>query len=113
MFSSAGQLLPQADLLFIVGTSLKVYPFAGFPGKVLEQVPRILINNNPVAQYYEEEIEVGDEILKMKPKNYGSLLHFGLESNERDVYIEGDCQEIFKELANQLGWTESIVTLMK
>jgi len=41
---------PQADLLIIMGTSLNVQPFAGLIKRVGKNVPRLLINRDPVGQ---------------------------------------------------------------
>ena len=42
------QDLPQCDMLFVMGTSLNVHPFAGIPDKVNGVCPRLLINRDEV-----------------------------------------------------------------
>ncbi|KAJ3061412.1 NAD-dependent protein deacetylase sirtuin-2 [Podochytrium sp. JEL0797] len=41
--------LMNADALIVIGTSLKVHPFAGLVNKVRQNVPRLLINMNVVG----------------------------------------------------------------
>lgn len=104
--------LPIADLLIIIGTSLKVYPFAGLTSMVREDVPRILINKDKVA-VYKEEVEVIDGIeYKIQPKNPRALLKYDHPSNTRDVFLGGDCQETIKKLAELIGWKSELEALI-
>ena len=48
-FDLAREDLPAADLLIIMGTSLKVQPFASLAGRVRRTTPRLLINREPVS----------------------------------------------------------------
>lgn len=41
--------MPKADMLIIMGTSLKVYPVADIPGLVPKNVPRVLLNDEAVG----------------------------------------------------------------
>ncbi|KAA6368959.1 MAG: putative NAD-dependent deacetylase sirtuin-2, partial [Streblomastix strix] len=43
-----GEDLSNCDLLFILGTSLKVYPFNTFPSLVSPQCPRVIINREEI-----------------------------------------------------------------
>lgn len=43
------------DLLLVLGTSLKVMPFAGLLGKVSALCPRLLINREPVGMNNQED----------------------------------------------------------
>lgn len=104
--------LRSCDMVLIAGTSLKVNPFASLPGSAPEDVPRVLVNLDKVAQYTEEEMDMGGEIVKVTPPNFRSLLRYDHPSNTRDVYLGGDCQETFKELARRLGWYDEIVAMM-
>ncbi|OHT09892.1 transcriptional regulator, Sir2 family protein [Tritrichomonas foetus] len=105
--------LGAADLLIIIGTSLKVYPFAGLTAMVKDDVPRVLINNDKVAQY-SEEVEVIDGVeYKVQPKNFRALLRYDHATNSRDVYLGGDCQETIKQLAELLGWKDELDALIK
>lgn len=64
------------DLVFVIGTSLIVQPFALLPGYVSPGVPRILLNNDPVADF----------------------------DRPNDVFIQGDCDESIWKLCVKLGW---------
>lgn len=104
--------LPKADLLIIMGTSLKVYPFAGLTSLVQEDVPRVLINKDKVA-VYKEEIEVIDGVeYKIQPKNPRALLKYDHPSNTRDVFLGGDCQETVKQLVELIGWKSELDALI-
>ncbi|KAL2837006.1 NAD-dependent protein deacetylase hst2-2 [Aspergillus pseudoustus] len=70
-------ILPQADLVIVMGTSLKVAPVSGLPRKVKDSVPRVLINKEVV----------GD---------------FG--ARKSDICLLGDCDEGVREIARRLGW---------
>ena len=64
---------PRCDLLLVLGTSLKVYPFASLVEHVDDDVPRVLINNE----------KLGDDFVFDGPGRY------------RDVYVGGDLQVLF------------------
>ena len=73
--------LREADLLFVIGTSLKVHPFAALTGLVPASCPRVLINLEPAG-------DVG--------------------SRADDVVLLGRCDELVRELAAELGWAEKL-----
>lgn len=77
-------LLSEADLCIVLGTSLSVQPFASLPHFVNESVPRLLINME----------RVGD-----------------LGSRPDDVLVLKDCDTGARELAGALGWTQELETL--
>jgi NAD-dependent SIR2 family protein deacetylase len=64
--------MTQCDLLLIIGTSLKVYPFAGLPASVSRECPRVVINREPLEQ-------------------------FGIKE-WRDLVLLGDCDEIVQKI---------------
>ena len=103
---------PKCDLLIIIGTSLKVKPFALLTARVGEDVPRVLINNMKVAVYTEEIQEIDGTEYKVVPPNHRILLRYDHPSNTRDVYIGGDCQDSIKQLVDLLGWTKEFNDLM-
>ena len=105
--------LASADLLIIIGTSLKVYPFAGLTAMVADDVPRVLINNDKVAMYTEEIVNIDGVEYKERPKNYRALLRYDHPTNTRDVYLGGDCQETIKNLVDLIGWKSELESLMK
>lgn len=80
------EVIPQADLMLVLGTSLKVAPASGIPRLVKEGVPRVLVNNEVV----------GD---------------FG--SRESDVCVLGSCDEGLREMARKLGWEEELDSIWR
>jgi len=73
--------LAEADLLFVIGTSLQVQPFASLTYFVPRSCPRVLIN-------LEEAGDLGGRL--------------------DDVLLLGKCDDIVKELATELGWSEEL-----
>jgi NAD+-dependent protein deacetylase SIR2 len=73
--------LADADLLFVIGTSLQVQPFASLTHFVPRSCPRVLINLEGA----------GD---------------FG--TRQDDVLLLGKCDDTIKELAKELGWLEEL-----
>lgn len=73
--------LAEADLLFVIGTSLQVEPFASLTQSVPNSCPRVLINLE----------EAGD-----------------LGSRRDDVLSLGKCDDVIKALATELGWLEEL-----
>ncbi|CCM03508.1 uncharacterized protein FIBRA_05642 [Fibroporia radiculosa] len=69
--------LRKADLLFVIGTSLTVQPFASLATLVPDHCPRVLINLDAV----------GD-----------------LGSRGDDVLCLGKCDEVVRDLCKALGW---------
>lgn len=77
-------LVQDADLCIVLGTSLSVHPFASLPQQVNDSVPRLLINMEQVGT---------------------------LGSRPDDVLILKDCDTGVKELAAALGWSEELELL--
>ncbi len=73
--------LREADLLLVIGTSLKVHPFAALTERVPSSCPRVLINLEPAG-------DVG--------------------SRADDVVLLGRCDEVIREIATELGWGEEL-----
>ena len=68
----------QADLLLVLGTSLKVMPFAGILGKVNALCPRMLINREAVGLLVQDE----------PPMFFGNVgFRFTESDNYRDVHL--------------------------
>ena len=94
--------LAQADLCIVMGTSLKVMPFAGLIGRVPPLCPRVLINRELVGQLDPEE-----------PMGIGDCgLRVGLEDNYRDVFVQGDCDDGVRRICDALGWTAELDELL-
>ncbi|KAI9662530.1 MAG: Sir2 histone deacetylase Hst2 [Bathelium mastoideum] len=71
----------QADLCFVMGTSLMVQPFSSLPSFVDARVPRVLINLERVG---------------------------GLGSRGDDVLVLGDCDTGVRKIAEACGWLEEL-----
>jgi len=100
-FQSMNGDFPKCDLLIVMGTSLKVQPFASLVEKVGENCPRFLINF--------EEVHVANE--------YSSFLGMGGftfndEGNVRDVKALGDCQANIHRFVELLGWKEDFQAIL-
>ncbi|MBW0517413.1 hypothetical protein O181_057128 [Austropuccinia psidii MF-1] len=87
----------EADLLIVLGTSLKVQPFASLVSNVSFNCPRALINLH----------QVGDDIF-----DFEGLSRGGREF-VRDVLLLGTIDEIIEELCDELGWKDELVDLYK
>lgn len=80
-FFDTAVLAAEADLVLVLGTSLKVYPFGELPRGAGDGVPRVLFNNE----------QVGD-----------------LGRRADDVLELGDCDAGVRKLAAELGWLEEL-----
>lgn len=76
--------LSSADLLFVMGTSLTVYPFAGLTQLVRKSCPRVLINLDAVG-------DIGSRV--------------------DDVVLLGHCDKTVEDLCRLLGWEEDLEKL--
>ncbi|XP_060779736.1 NAD-dependent protein deacetylase sirtuin-3 isoform X2 [Neoarius graeffei] len=79
---------PKADLLIIMGTSLKIEPFASLVNTVKSRVPRLLLNRHAVGPFEHKPLRRGD-------------------------YVElGDLVDLVRRLSEILGWHTEIQHLM-
>ncbi|KAJ5901851.1 hypothetical protein N7495_002379 [Penicillium taxi] len=85
-FEEKEKLVSEADLMLVMGTSLKVAPCSSFPLLVKEGVPRVLINME----------QVGD-----------------IGRKDEDVCILGACDDGVRKLAGALGWLQELEALWK
>ncbi|XP_071077462.1 NAD-dependent protein deacetylase sirtuin-3, mitochondrial isoform X2 [Desmodus rotundus] len=79
---------PTAELLLILGTSLKVEPFASLSEAVRSSVPRVLINREAVESW-------------------------AWHPRSRDVVQLGDLVDSVERLVELLGWTEEMKDLVQ
>lgn len=79
--------------LHFKGTSLKVQPFGLLSQLVDDDCPRLLINRELVGSFTESVSNP--------------------ESNYRDVFLEGNCDDGCLELAKKLGYYDELIELMK
>ncbi|KAJ5376143.1 Sirtuin family [Penicillium cosmopolitanum] len=83
-FDEKVKLIPEADLMIVMGTSLRVAPCSGIQRMMGPGVPRVLINME----------RCGD-----------------MGSQDGDVCILGDCDEGVSEFAEALGWGDELKAL--
>jgi len=82
-----GPDLQAADLLIIVGTSLRVAPFNSLIHKVSDACPRLLINNEKLSGF-----------------------DFDSEENYRDYFVESDIDKAILHICNLLNWKEELAS---
>lgn len=78
-FVESSKAVKEADLLIVAGTSLNVFPVAGIPDQVNENIPRIVINRD-------------------NEEHVSRRFDFG----GRDLLLDGDCQQVARELMKEL-----------
>jgi NAD-dependent SIR2 family protein deacetylase len=88
-FHTQLQKIHQSDLVIIMGTSLKVQPFSTLLQSIGPEIPIVVINRDlpsvPSLLYTKNEVE------EKIPRN-------------NVLFLQGDIQEIVKDLMQQLGW---------
>jgi len=100
-FKSLHEDIPKCDLLLILGTSLKVYPFASIIKSVSKKIPRCLINNT-LPEIFESEL-----LCDSSSTEY----IFSGNQYKRDVIYMGDCDKGCIELAQALGWEDELMEI--
>lgn len=85
-FDKSTDILKVADLVIVIGTSLKVHPVAGLPSLAAPGVPRVLINRDAA----------GD-----------------LGTRPDDVLLLNDCDDTVRTLADLLGWRKELEDIWK
>ncbi|CAG8640329.1 5942_t:CDS:2 [Acaulospora morrowiae] len=79
------------DLLIVIGTSLQVQPFASLVDRVESPTIRLLINREPIYEYFDFE---------------------GIYSEiSRDAFYKGDCDDGIRKLAELIGWQDELEEL--
>ncbi|KAI8145256.1 DHS-like NAD/FAD-binding domain-containing protein [Fennellomyces sp. T-0311] len=86
-----------ADLLIVIGTSLKVQPFASLIDSVNDHVPRLLINKE----------------LAGAGRSAKSGFDFKWKYKKRDVVHLDDCDAGIEKLAELLGWKEELHEMVR
>ncbi|KAH9259149.1 hypothetical protein BASA81_002769 [Batrachochytrium salamandrivorans] len=92
-YDQAMEDFPQCDLLLVMGTSLKVEPFASLIERPRTTVPRMLINREVVGTW----LDGGFDFRSKKT---------------RDVLLQGDCDAGCLSLAQALGWEAELQALL-
>jgi NAD-dependent deacetylase sirtuin 2 len=89
----------EADLLIVLGTSLKAAPFNNLLKlQMNSKCPRVLINIEPAGTAAEGRAGGFD---------------FGEARNYRDVFLQGKCDEVIMELCEQAGWTDELDAIVR
>jgi len=102
----------ECDLLIVMGTSLKVEPFPGMIEDPPLDVPRVLINNEPVVTYIEEVAERNGKLIEISKDRLSQKFKFGHFFNRRDIFLGGDLNDNILSLIKELGWEEDLNALM-
>jgi len=89
-FHCAEKDLPSMDLLIIAGTSLVVSPANSLAYSVPSTTIRLIVNNEPVG-----------ETLGIDYSNEAT----------RDIFAQGDCENVFLDLMSLLGWESELASL--
>lgn len=92
-FEYVQQDLPTTDLLIIAGTSLVVSPANSLVYSVPETTKRVIVNQDPVGQ------ELG--------------IDYNPNSSTRDFFAKGNCDQVFLDLIQELGWLEDLKVNME
>ena len=98
----------ECDLLIVMGTSLQVEPFPGMIEDPPLDVPRVLINKEPVVTYKEELGEKNGRLVEISEDRLSQKFKFGHFFNRRDIFLGGDLQKNVLELIKELGWEEDL-----
>lgn len=93
----------QCDLLIVLGTSLKVQPFASLIIKVPEETPRLYINLEKNASDVKHPLAI---------LVFGGGFKFDDDDNYRDVFLESACDNGCTKLAELLGWKDELSDLV-
>jgi NAD-dependent SIR2 family protein deacetylase len=78
-----------ADLVLVLGTSLQVAPVSMIPDLVSKNCKRALLNRELVGSF------------KFTCRKQKQL-------NKRDVFVQGDCDDSIRKLAELLGWNADL-----
>ena len=92
-FHAKSDLISYSDLLFVVGTSLAVFPFSNLVDLVPERTPRVVVN-----------LEKSDSFMH-------AGFSFDKDAPKRDLIFVGDSDHTFKEIARLAGWGDELAKL--
>ena len=90
-FEHAAADMPHVDLLIVAGTSLVVAPANSLVYRASQKAVRLVVNNEPVGH------ELG--------------LDYSGKAGGRDVFAQGECDQVFLELMDHLGWHDELAAL--
>lgn len=110
--------LRNADLLLVIGTSLKVQPFASLTEKVRDSTPRVLINLEKVGMREDSGFDA-DKLIREGMSEQQIMMirlqlmllgqqntkgfRFGGDDNYRDVFLQEKCDEGVRKLVGMVS----------
>jgi len=106
---SSAQDIKTADILIVMGTSLKVYPFAGLVNQVGPMTPRLLINKTLSGPF--ERLQSFPKLSKTENPVQAHDIAIEDTSSYRDAAYIGDCDDGVRELARCLGWEQELLDM--
>lgn len=80
--------IEKADLTFIIGTTLKVTPFADLAYDVPKDSWRVVLNNEVVG------------------KSFGEHKFLFNNPNKNDIFLNGMCDDTVQKIVDDCGWSE-------
>ena len=107
--------------MFVIGTSLQVFPVAGIVDKVSNTTPRVLINRDMVhtanctgqKDDYGKNVKHGEDGQFLVSTDGFWWGDKELEKhNYRDVFLSGNCDDSICNICDLLGWREEFNTLI-
>ncbi|KAL7581600.1 hypothetical protein ACA910_022157 [Epithemia clementina (nom. ined.)] len=94
-FELSEQDMPKLDLLIIAGTSLVVSPANTLVFLASKDAARVLINREPAGE------TLGLDCSKEASES----------ESHRDLFLQGDCDNVLLELTKELGWMDDLLKL--
>lgn len=91
-WTRAEEDMPTLDLLIVAGTSLVVAPANSLVFKANKNAKRVVINLEPVGAELGIDCSSSDG-----------------NEKKRDLFLQGNCDEIFLELVKELGWLDDLI----
>jgi len=94
--------LEKCDLLFVMGTSLTVYPVALLPLLIDQCTPRVLLNRELVGDFCGRRISNDDGDENECLENSSKL------REAKDIWVEGDTDDSVRQLCRLAGWESEL-----
>lgn len=94
----------RADLLIVMGTSLKVAPVMEIPSYLPSHIPQVVINKTVLKKkrLKSKHLLAGETVSRIK-ENQSSKVDEG-NDEEFDLSLLGDCDDIVRYICAQAGW---------
>ncbi|KAF1784793.1 DHS-like NAD/FAD-binding domain [Phytophthora cactorum] len=94
----------QADLLLVMGTSLKVAPVMEIPGYLPAHIPQVVINKTALKKkkLKSKKLSSGGTMSRVSGKRGGKKAED--EEEEFDMSLLGDCDDVIRYICAQAGW---------